>query len=182
MVPGGGAWTRLAAGVESMGLGGGGTWLPRLTYFSVANQSRGRLLDVDEISVIDASGRMLLVNGDFSAGTERWFFSSDHHHLPWHAKNLWLHYYVEQGWTGALAFSLVALAALFRVTAGGGRDHPLAAPLAGGILACLGVGMFDSLVDAPRLTLFLFFALFVALGLRDRPGAPAPTAPSRLAP
>jgi hypothetical protein len=133
----------------------------------LANGSSGRLLDVDDVSLTDAEGRTLIANGDFTAGAERWFFTSDRHHLPWHAKNMWLHYLVEQGWLGVVAFTLLCLAAMFRVTVGRAAGHPLGPALAGGLLGIFVVGAFDSLVDAPRLALLLFMTLFVALGIRQ---------------
>ncbi|MDR1935522.1 MAG: hypothetical protein LBS49_08085 [Candidatus Accumulibacter sp.] len=166
-IPAGPQWWHFEFALDSKGLGAG--WrrgLPKQTVFSVANATRGRLVDVDRIAMIDARGVALLDNGDFFAGGDYWFFSSDRHHLPWHAKNLWLHYLVEQGVFGALAFSVFGLAALYRVVLGGASGHPLAPPLAGGLLAFFAVGAFDSLVDAPRLTLFALLLMCVALGLR----------------
>lgn len=165
-VAGGDAWQRVELAFDKEGLGWGGNWLPRLTVFSVANGSRGRRLEVDDLALIDAHGRSLLANGDFTAASDFWFFSSDRHHLPWHAKNLWLHYAVEQGLIGLLAFSALSLAALFRVTFGGAARHMLAPPLAGAMVGFFAVGAFDSLLDAPRLTLLASLMFFMALGLR----------------
>jgi hypothetical protein len=165
-VPGGPDWQTLEFALDGKRLGGGGGWLPRMTVFSVANAGRGRVLDVDDISVLDARGRSLLDNGDFSAASDLWFFSSDRHHLPWHAKNLWLHYFVEQGMLGAVAFSMLCLGALHRVTFGRAASHALAPPVAGALVGFFAVGMFDSLLDAPRLALLAFLLMFLALGLR----------------
>lgn len=185
IVPAGPQWQHFEFVLDGKGLGGGGQWLPRQTVFSIANAARGRLVDVDRIAMTDARGAALLDNGDFSAAGDYWFFSSDRLHLPWHAKNLWLHYLVEQGLFGVVAFSLFSLAALYRVGLGGAAGHPLAPPLAGGLLAFLVVGAFDSLVDAPRLAVFAFLLMCAALGLRpprvggrgegtDRSGGAAP--------
>ncbi|QDF98649.1 hypothetical protein CJ010_19955 [Azoarcus sp. DD4] len=171
----GDTWRRVQVAVGKEGLGWGGGWLPRLTVFSVASGSQGRRIEVDDLSLIDAQGRELIGNGDFSAASDFWFFSSDRHHLPWHAKNLWLHYFVEQGVLGLLAFSVLSLAAFFRVTVGRAARHALAPPLAGGMAAFFAVGAFDSLVDAPRLALLAFLMCFLALGLR----APSDAARSR---
>lgn len=168
-VPTDGKWATVSLTLPGKGqqLGGLGVWMTRTTTFSIANEGRGSVLDVGGAELVDASGRALLRNGDFSGGQDFWFFSSDRHHLPWHAKNLWLHYFVEQGWFGVLAFSVLLLAALFRVSVGGAARHELSAPLAGAIVAVSMVGAFDSIVDAPRLLLMLFSLLFVALGLRS---------------
>lgn len=166
-VPKGGEWTTYRLVLDAGYLGGQGQGVPRSTVFAVANASRS-LLQVDELSLVDASGRELLDNGDFARGADRWFFSSDRHHLPWHAKNLWLHYFVEQGWLGLVAFSLLCVAAVWRLSFGGAAAHPLAPPLLAGLTAFFIVGAFDSLVDAPRLAVLGFLVLFTALGLRAR--------------
>lgn len=164
----GAAWTTQHLVLSPARLGGPGRGLPRVTVFSIANASRA-LLEVDDISLIDARGRELLGNGEFAQGADRWFFSSDRHHLPWHAKNLWLHYFVEQGWLGLVAFSLLCAAAVWRLAVGRGATHPLAPPLLGGLTAFFIVGAFDSLVDAPRLATLAFLVMFVALGIRSAP-------------
>lgn len=166
LVAGGADWQRLDLALDGKGLGSGGAWLPRLTVFSVANAGRGRVVEVDDISLVDGAGRSLLDNGEFAAASDFWFFSSDRHHLPWHAKNLWLHYFVEQGWVGAAAFSLLCLGAFYRVTVGRGASHALAPSLAGALLGFFVVGAFDSLLDAPRLTTLALMIMLLALGLR----------------
>lgn len=162
----GDAWTTQQLVLDRGRLPGPGSVLPRLTVFSIANDSRA-LIEVDGVSLVDARGHELLDNGEFSRGGDYWFFSSDRHHLPWHAKNLWLHYFVEQGWLGLVAFSLLCAAAVWRLAVGRGATHPLAPPLLAGLTAFFIVGAFDSLVDAPRLAVLAFLILFTALGLRS---------------
>ena len=164
-LPKGDAWTTQQLVLEAARLGGAGAPLPRVTVFSIANASRA-LVEVDEISLVDARGRELLDNGGFAQAGDRWFFTSDRHHLPWHAKNLWLHYFVEQGWLGLVAFSLLCVAAVSRLVIGRAAAHPLAPPLLAGLVAFFIVGAFDSLVDAPRLATLAFLAMFTALGVR----------------
>lgn len=144
--------------------------LPEPSVLAIANRHRGTLLEIDRISVVDATGRELVRNGGFASGSDHWFFSSDRHHLPWHAKNLLLHYWVEQGWLGVAAFSCLFLVALARLVAGSAAGHQLAPPLAGALVGLMAVGAFDSLVDAPRFSVLVFSLLFVALGLRRGAG------------
>ncbi|MDR1855406.1 MAG: hypothetical protein LBR05_10950 [Azoarcus sp.] len=164
------AWRRFDLTLDGDGLGRAG-WPPRPTVFSFGAASHESVIDVASVSVVDARGVELIANGDFFRDGARWFFSSDRYHLPFHAKNLWLHLWVEQGWIGVAAFSLLAFAALWRVCVGNAARHPLAPPLAGALLAFLSVGVFDSLIDAPRLTAFAFLSLLLALGLRPPPRA-----------
>ena len=147
---------------------------------SLASVKPGSLLEVDELSLTDANGRELLGNAGFAEGSDFWFFSSDRHHLPWHAKSLLLHYWVEQGWLGFGAFMLLLCAAMLRLLLAGAAKHPLAPPLAGGLTGMMAVGTFDSLVDAPRLTTLVFLLLFVALGLRPEGAGRQARRPGRL--
>jgi hypothetical protein len=164
-VPQGSAWNTYQLMLSPGRLGVPAAGLPRLTVFSIANDSRA-LLEVDELSLIDARGREMLGNGHFEQGADHWFFSSDRHHLPWHAKNLWLHFFVEQGWLGLVAFSLLCVAAASRLMLGRASAHSLAPPLLAGLTAFFIVGAFDSLVDAPRLAMLAYLLMFAALGLR----------------
>ncbi len=171
-VPGSGEWETVELALERQNLGGASGLFGRGLVLSIANPGR-QLVDVAHLSVRDARGRELVENGGFDQGTARWFFTSDRHHLPWHAKNLWLHYLVEHGWFGLAAFTVLTLAALFRVALGGAARHPLAPALAGGFAGFFVVGAFDSLVDVPRLALLFFLLTFAAMGLRG-PSASRP--------
>ena len=152
----------LSAGTLSRGL-----WFaPKLLAFSIAIESNDRRVEVDNLSLIDASGRNLLRNGDFSDGMAQWFFTSDRNHLPWHAKSLGLHVLVEQGLIGLALLCVLVAGALWRLSFGRAKGHPLAPALAGALIAFLVVGAFDSLLNVPRVaSLFYFFAL---LGLTVR--------------
>ena len=80
---------------------------------------------------------------------------------------------------GLAPFSALLLAALWRVTVGKARDHTLAPALAGSILGFLTIGLFDSLLDVPRVS-FLFY-LLMATALFLPPGAPSPRRTSPVA-
>jgi hypothetical protein len=173
---GAGAWRQLQLPFTSRPLDAGTWWAPRPLVFSVAVANRGAVIDVDELSLLDASGRELLLNGDFSSGLSRWFFSSDRHHLPWHIKSLPLHVLFDQGVFGLVIHALLAIGALWRVTVGSGRGHPLAPPLAAGLVGLLVIGLFDSVIDAPRIAFVYYLLLLVALTLprpSRREAAPA---------
>ena len=108
-------------------------------------------------------------NGDFSHGGDRWYFSSDHVHLPWHAKNLWLGIWFDQGWMGLLAVIGFGVAALACAYARAARGDRLAVTLAASLTAFMVVGLFDTLLDATRLaTLFYLLALCATLEERVR--------------
>ena len=95
-----------------------------------------------------------------------WFFTSDRDHLPWHAKNLFVHTYVEQGALG-LGVLLLALATAFvRLLRQPTRLQTHAATLLAALVGVTTVGLVDSLLDMPRITLFLTLLLWLGLTLR----------------
>jgi len=169
-----GAWQQVQVALSHRPLDAGAWWAPRPIVFSVAVASRGSVLDLDELSLLDASGRELLHNGDFSAGLSRWFFSSDRHHLPWHIKSLPLHVLFDQGLLGLIVHTLLAVGALWRVTVGSARGHPMAPPLAAALVGFLAIGLFDSVVDAPRIAFVYYLLLVLALTLPHPPRRGAP--------
>ena len=157
-------------------LGGGDWYAPRLVVFSIATDTALALLDVDNIQLLGPDGRELLDNGDFSEGMRRWFFSSDRNHLPWHIKNLFMNVLFDQGGVGLLLFSAMLLAALWRVSVGTAKDHPLAPGIGGGLVGFVLVGLFDSLVDVPRLAFVFYLVLLLGLTVRQASAPRLPTA------
>lgn len=170
-----GEWQDLRVPLAGNALGGGDWYAPRLVVFSIATDTSLALLDVDNIQLLGPDGRELLDNGDFSEDMRRWFFSSDRNHLPWHIKNVFMNVLFDQGGVGLLLFSAMLLAALWRVSVGTAKDHPLAPGIGGGLVGFALVGLFDSLVDVPRLA-FVFYVVLL-LGLTVRP-ATAPRLPA----
>jgi len=147
--------------------------------FSVAVDTRGGWIRLDEIEVTDSLVRSLLHNGGFDDGLARWLPSSDRYHLPWHAKNLGLHLRIEQGWLGLIGFTALLAFAIARLTLGRARRHPLAPPLLAGIVGFLIVGAFDSLLDIPRVAFAFLWLLGVAATLRAPGPAAAVSGPAR---
>lgn len=163
----GGGWQTLQAPLGQAPALGARWWAPRFVVFSVALGSPASAVEIAELSLRDAAEPALLANSDFSRGMAHWFFSSDRLQLPWHIKNLGLHLLFEQGLLGlSLGISLV-VAVLWRCSFGHARAHALAPAVVGALLGFLLVGLFDSLIDAPRVA-FLFYALLLlGLGLRS---------------
>ena len=151
-------------------LGDPSVWgIARPAQFAMGLDSVGRSAEVVSVQLADAAGRPLLENGQFVRGMAWWFFSSERIHLPYHAKNLWLHALIEQGMLGLLAVTLFGGLAVLWVAAGPGRSHPLAPACLAGLLGFGIVGAFDSLVDAPRLALMFVLLGGLALSLRGSP-------------
>lgn len=160
-----GQWRPVTVQLPGAGLDPGARWAPRFLVFSMAVLWQGRSVDIARLRAVDATGRELLVNGDFADGMSHWFFTSDRYHLPWHMKNLALHLLFEQGLAGLLSMAALTAGVLWRVTFGHARRHPMAAPLAGALLGFGVVGAFDSLLDVPRLAWLFYLLLLVALTL-----------------
>jgi hypothetical protein len=135
---------------------------------------------VAALSLQGRDGRELLRNASFGEGLAHWFFTSDRHHLPWHAKRLPLHAYFEQGAVGLLLGMALWGVALARVSWGHAAAHPVAPAIAGALLGFALVGLFDSLVDAARLAFLYGTLVTLGLGLRSPPppAVAAPTAPA----
>lgn len=163
-----GEWQRVRVELQGPGPVGRGDWFaPKLLMFSMAMGSSGQRADLDNVALTDGRGRQLLANGDFSQGMARWFFSSDRHHMPWHIKSVLMNVLFDQGLLGLALWLTLGAAAMWRLCLGSARGHALAPPLAGALAGFLVVGLFDSLLDVPRVS-FVFYLLLL-LGLTVRP-------------
>lgn len=152
-----GKWQPLQARLNSANVGANRL---RLAKLSLENASPDRPIDIDDVALIDSEGVDHLVNGSFQAGADRWYFSSPYNHLPWHIKNLWLEILFEQGWVGLLVFCALVAATIARLAQLAWRGKAFAAVLLAGLMGFLAVGAFDSMFDAPRLS--LGFGLLIA--------------------
>lgn len=122
-------------------------------------------VDIDNVRLLDARGNNLIVNGDFERGSDRWFFTVDSF-LAWHAENIFVHTWFEQGWLGVLAWIAWLAWAISRMVKRSLQGEQFALAVLAGLCGFLVVGLFSSLLDAPRLTLLLFCALMVAVMFR----------------
>lgn len=159
-----GIWQKMESLLAGADPTGGQWYAPRLVAFSVATDTRGGVVDIDNLILLDGAGKELIVNGDFSDGMARWFSSSDRHHMPWHMKNLFLHVFFEQGAAGLLLFSAMLLVGLTRLSAWGMPGGPATV---GGLIGFLTVGIFDSLLDVPRVA--TLFYLMLLIGVFSKP-------------
>lgn len=121
------------------------------------------VVDMDDISLTDRRGKMYVANGDFERGMDRWLPYYDFNHLPWHIKNIWLHFYFEQGALGMIAFAaswMIALAMAWRAAAKG-DIFPVG--VAAALTGFVAVGTFGSPIDAPRVAWLYYFLFFVLI-------------------
>ncbi|MBK9574228.1 MAG: hypothetical protein IPO43_16685 [Rhodoferax sp.] len=161
-----GVWQSVRVELKGDPVSRGAWYAPRLVAFSMAMESLGGIADLDDVSLVGGAGQSLLDNGDFSEGMAHWFFSSDRHHMPWHIKSMFMHVLFDQGIVGAALWGLLLVGALWRVSLGSARQHPLAPALAASLIGFAVVGLFDSLLDVPRLAWLFYLLLLVALTLR----------------
>ncbi len=178
-INGDGTWGVYEFIVPGKAMGSGRWYAPRLSTLSVVAIGK-TLLDVRDISIVDLTAGELIQNGRFTEGADHWFFTSDRHHLPWHAKNMWVHLWVEHGILGLVAWGILIAASLGRVALQGPHRTSAGAMAVAGIAGFLVLGMFDSLLDIPRLTVMLLVLNYLALASREvtRPHAPADQAAS----
>jgi hypothetical protein len=161
------AWHTVSTVLDGRRLSPGPWYAPRLAFFSVAVETSSRVVDIDEVVLLDGAGRDVIVNGGFEDGMANWFFTSDTYHLPWHIENVWLGVLFDQGIVGAALFTLLVAAAFWSVTGGAAAADPIGPYLASVIAGFLVVGAFATLIDVPRVA-FLWFLLIVVVGKLSR--------------
>lgn len=169
--PADGAWHHYDLALAAGALAKPSGMLHTPTQLELYTTQPNTAADVDNLSLRDAAtGAELIRNGSFSYGNDYWFFSSDRNHFPWHVKNFAVNLFFEQGWLGLVAMGLllcyVGVDLLVRALHGATDAAIYLAALAGFMV----VGVFDSLLDVPRLTLLMFLVLSVA-NLRARGAA-----------
>ncbi|MCX7097238.1 MAG: VanZ family protein [Methylococcales bacterium] len=165
------AWTHADLTLNSNEVGEpvAGGWLTRpiqLTFYN--GNGKGKWLDVDNVQLLDAAGVNILSNGDFTKGSDFWFFAAEKHN-PWHIFNFWVALLFDLGWLGASAFLLLFANALYTLARQLPKQNVFASVLLASFSGFMTVGFVDSPFDAPRLTLLFFIMLF--LGLMRRPRA-----------
>ena len=163
-------WKNIELPLSATSLSGAGRLAPPL-FFALALGRPGSVAELRDIHLTDAQGRSLLENGellpDRRGGLAHWFFTSDRLHLAWHAKNMWLALACDLGLFGVVVFTLLMLGAIVRLIAGRARGHPLATVLVASLVGFGIVGIFDSLIDVPRVATLALVLIWLALCLRS---------------
>jgi hypothetical protein len=159
-----GAWRRIERHFNTKQLLVSPWYSQRTVKLSFYYDIPASTIDIDNVHLQTPAGQDLLRNGDFSRGLDRWLFSTDGH-LQWHTKSLVLGVLFDQGWFGLLALGALTILAMARAT-----RRMLSGEVAAGVsLAALSsfmvVGVFDTLLDAPRY-LFLLLTLLFACAYR----------------
>ena len=170
-----GKWEEFGIPIATAGLGRPVLfgWLRRPVELSLVDLVPGTTIDVGHVRLLDPQGRDVLTNGDFSRGTERWFFTDDDH-LVWHIENQYLMIFFESGVFGLAAFMALMTAALLGAARGIRRGEPMAACVAASLVGFLVCAMFDELLDSPRLAALFYLIAFCGLAMPRQPPGEAP--------
>ncbi len=161
-VPAEAQWQHKVIELNSGELGEGAWFERRVVKLALLASGQEGYAEVDNLQLIDLAGSDLVRNGDFKAGMAYWSFATDNH-LPWHVKNLGLHILFEQGILGVITWLTVLLLAVTRLTRFARRGDLPALALLASLLGMLVIGLFDSVLDVPRLTLLLLLICMFAM-------------------
>ncbi|GAB4274199.1 MAG: hypothetical protein Kow0065_22680 [Methylomicrobium sp.] len=142
-----------------------GDWSRRPVKLGLVNNGN-EVIEVDNIQLTDSQGRDLLQNGDFSGGTDFWFFTIDNHQAL-NIDNLWVHVLFDQGLFGVVLLSLIVLLVLYRLILKLKHHDWFAAVLLASLCGFWVVGLVGSPFDAPRLSLLFYWLTFVSLQRSD---------------
>jgi hypothetical protein len=140
-----------------------GQWYERWPVVFMLHNGGSSIIDLDNISLMDGTGRDHLVNGNFERGGDHWFSYIDFNHLPWHVKNLWLNIYFDQGIIGVIAFTLIILYAGLHTNKLVKQGSSLALAILAALLGFMVMGFAESPLDAPRIMFFFYLILFCGI-------------------
>ncbi len=165
--PGPDAWTTLVIPLQTKDIGTAPWYARKPVFFSISIFDPGGVAQIRSMRLIGPGGIDVLANGDFTDRTAHWFSSSDQFHIPFHIENLAFDLLFDQGVLGLALFTLLVGGALIRTALGRARRHPDAPYVAAAIVGFLVVGMFDSLLDVPRVAFLFYFVVVLGLMLRN---------------
>jgi hypothetical protein len=175
-----GVWETMTADIPTRDLRRAGalTGLRRPVELSLFDPVAGSAISVGGVSLTDAAGQPLLVNGDFRHGLDRWLFTDDSH-VSWRILNQYLMILFEGGVLGLLSWLALCGLAMAGGWRGLARGEPAGAAIMGGVASFLVSGLFDNVLEAPRIA--TLFYLIAGAGLMLWEGRAA-VAPNRRAP
>jgi len=142
-------------------------WFKRPVELAFFDPIPGTTIEIAHIRMFDPQRRDILVNGDFSRGTERWYFTDDQH-LIWRIHSQYLMSLFEGGILGLTCFIALAGTALAGAVRAMARGDRMAAAVAAALLAFLCSSVFDCLLEAPRLSALFYIVVFTGLTMMTR--------------
>jgi len=166
LLPAGGGWQTVTMTLPAAGLAEA-KWhglLARPVEFSLSGTPFGRRFEVGGIALTDDVGQSLLRNADFAHDLDRWIFTDDST-VSWRILNQYLMIWFEMGAAGVAAYLSLAVLALAGGIKAAWRGAATGAAVAGSVTGFLVSGMFDNLLEAPRLATLFFLVCFCGLTL-----------------
>jgi hypothetical protein len=159
-----GTWEDFGAEISSAGLDEDVTllWFKRPVELDLFDPVPGSTIEIGHIRMLDPQGHDILANGDFSRGTERWYFTGDEH-LIWRIKDQYLISLFEGGVLGLASLVLLAGTALTGAVRAMARGDRMAAAVAAALVVFLFSGVFDYLLEVPRLAALFYLTVFCGL-------------------
>jgi VanZ family protein len=176
-----GIWEDFGAVISSSGLDANVVfgWLKRPVELALFDPVPGSTIEIGHIRMLDPQDHNIIVNGDFSRGTERWYFTDDEHRV-WRMLNQYLMSLFEGGALALVALILLAGAALAGAARAIGRGERMGAVVMGSLVAFLCSSAFDHLLAVPRLAALFYLVAFSGLTMIQPPSlGPAVSAISR---
>jgi hypothetical protein len=156
-------WTPINATIATEGLGGRALFgLLRRPVELAFSGPIGHRIDVRDIGLTDDAGRPMLANGDFGQGLDRWIFTDDSH-VSWRMLNQYLMLFFETGSLGLAAFAGLSGLGLAGGIMAVRRGIVTGAPVVGAIAGFLVSGLFDNVLEAPRLATLFFLVCWCGL-------------------
>ncbi len=164
-----GDWEAVRLDLPIADLGSGFGPVRRPVELSLYGAAIGSWFAVRDVRLTDDAGRSLIENGDFTRGMARWLFTDDSH-VSWRILNQYLMLLFETGLAGLIAWLALAGAAVAGGTRAALRGDPMGSAVAGSVLSFLVSGLFDNVLEAPRLAaLFFLVCLSGLMTLERRP-------------
>ena len=159
-----GTWEDFGAVVSSAGLDQDttSTWFKPTVDLALFDPVPGSTIEIGHIRMLDPQGRNILFNGDFSRGTERWYFTDGQHPI-WRIENQYVMSLFESGALGLASLILLAGTALAGALRAMGRGDCMAAAVAASLAGFLCSGVFDYILGAPRISALFYIIAFSGL-------------------
>jgi VanZ family protein len=167
-----GVWQRVETTLKAGTLGEQPWYARRPLKLALLTPAKGASVDIDAVHLESWPIADALRNGDFEAGLDHWFFTTDVD-PPWHIHSLPLGVLFDQGWFGVLAWTLVVGLALYKGARRIRRGSMPALAATAAVLGFLVSGSLNTLIDAPRFLWLLLVLLWLCRADDGRPPASA---------
>jgi hypothetical protein len=160
------AWKTVSAVMPVDGLGAGalGGLIQRPVELALFGTTTGTTIAIRDVGLTDSDGHPILANGDFRHGLDRWLFTDDSH-VSWRIFNQYLMLLFETGVVGLVSYLAMAGMAIAGGVRAALRGDPIGGAVAGSVVSFLVSGLFDNVLEAPRIATLYFLICFAGMML-----------------